>query len=510
MTAETACSEGANESYEVASDKIDINGKDKVPMVLCMAHSIQKQASSRPLLVLLDSGASSSWFHRSALPKGAVPSKTDVLSSVTLAGNLQSSQKVNLERVSFPEFFKTRFIDSIECRVFDTPCRYAAIIGRDMLRELGFRLDFQKNKMIWDDCHVAMRPYPTPSLDKKEPAPAELLFLEMLEADLEDDDTAPTADMTDCSEDDYFLNDQTDMDCDQGNDHAFDLDDMNAEEPDGIGYKSKHIKYSKYEGADATDVARSCTHLSQIQQNDLREVLEKYPKLFSKELGVFPYEKIHLDIDPTVPASQSRAYAVPHRHMSVFKAELDRLVKEGILAPQGRSEWISGTFIVPKKDGRVRWVSDFRALNKAIKRKVYPIPRIADILARRTGYKFLSKLDISMQYYTFELDEASQDLCTIATPFGLYKYLRLPMGVSQSPDIAQEHMERLLKGIEDLEVYIDDIACFSKDWKSHLEVLDKVLGILEKAGFSVNPLKCEWGVQETDFLGHYLTPDGVC
>ena len=72
--------------------------------------------------------------------------------------------------------------------------------------------------------------------------------------------------------------------------------------------------------------------------------------------------------------------------MDFFKKELDRLEKEGVLSRTGPSEWIAGSFIIPKKDGSVRWISDFRALNKASKRKAYPIPRIGCLLPRPTGW----------------------------------------------------------------------------------------------------------------------------
>ncbi len=72
-----------------------------------------------------------------------------------------------------------------------------------------------------------------------------------------------------------------------------------------------------------------------------------------------------------------------------------------------------------------------------------------DILRKRSRYKFFTKLDVSMQYYTFELDNKSQDSCTIITPSGKHKYLSLLMGLKCSPDIAQAIMEMYCQKIEE-------------------------------------------------------------
>jgi hypothetical protein len=114
-----------------------------------------------------------------------------------------------------------------------------------------------------------------------------------------------------------------------------------------------------------------------------------------------------------------------------------------------------------------------------------------------------------MQYYTFQLDKESQDLCNIITPSGKYKYLRLPMGLTCSSDIPQAIMENVLSDIEDADIYIDDVGAFSTDWNHHVNLLSTIFCCLCKNGFTINPLKYEWAVKETDWLGFWLTSQSL-
>ncbi len=198
---------------------------------------------------------------------------------------------------------------------------------------------------------------------------------------------------------------------------------------------------TKYKKTDVAEVMKGLTHLNAHKEADLLWVLQENKKMFDETLDVYQH---NIDIDPNAKSVHSIPYPVPWIHSKTFKKNLDHLVGLGVLAPQQESEWALSSFIIPKTDHRVWWISNSRQLNKVISRKQYPLPIIYDILRKHSGYKFFTKLDVSMQYYTFELDHKSQDPCTIMKPFGRYKYLRLLMGLKCSPDIAQAIMENVL------------------------------------------------------------------
>ena len=114
----------------------------------------------------------------------------------------------------------------------------------------------------------------------------------------------------------------------------------------------------------------------------------------------------------------ARSFPVPKIYEKTLEQEVERLVKLGVLRKVNRSEWASPTFLIPKKDKTVRFISNFRELNKRIKRKSFPIPKIQNLMLKLKGFQYGMSLDLNMGYYHIELDPKAKELCTIVLPWG--------------------------------------------------------------------------------------------
>ena len=115
-----------------------------------------------------------------------------------------------------------------------------------------------------------------------------------------------------------------------------------------------------------------------------------------------------------------------------------------------------------------------------------------------------------MFFHCLLLDESSRELCTINTPFVLYCFNRLPQSAKASPNLAQAVIMEIVHDIN-VDAYMDNCMLFTdKDFVHHVGLIDdKLLSVLAAAGMKCNPLKCAWEVQETSFLGYWMTPTAV-
>ena len=167
-------------------------------------------------------------------------------------------------------------------------------------------------------------------------------------------------------------------------------------------------------------------------------------------------------------------------------------------------------FTVAKPDGSLRSLADLRELNKRIKRKPFPLPKISDMLQKLEGFEYATSLDLNIGYYHIELTPASSRLCTVVLPWGKYEYLRLPMGLCNSPEIFQEKMSELMVGLEFARAYIDDLLVVSSGtFDTHLDELEQVFTRLLEAGLKINASKSHFCGDELEYLGYLINREGV-
>lgn len=200
----------------------------------------------------------------------------------------------------------------------------------------------------------------------------------------------------------------------------------------------------------------------------------------------------------------------PKHEADAFLAAVDEMVRLGVVRPS-TSPYAANSRLIPKKDGGMRPIVNYRPVNEKIQRNAGPLPNIDDIRALVPRPCIISTIDLSKGYWQLALDDDSAQLTAFNTPRGLYEYTVLPFGLSVAPAIFQSVMEETLTPLlrHCAVVYLDDILIFSKTLEEHLHHIEQTLHLLHARGFLLQFAKCAWGRRCSTHLGLLLTSTGL-
>ena len=171
--------------------------------------------------------------------------------------------------------------------------------------------------------------------------------------------------------------------------------------------------------------------------------------------------------------------SVPFAIKQAIEEELKRLEAAGIIEKVPHSKWAAPIVPVPKGDGKIRLCGDYKVtVNQSLEIDQYPLPKPEDLFASLAGGEKFSKIDLTQAYLQMLLEEESRGYVTVNTHMGLYRYTRLPFGISSAPAIFQRTMDTILQGLNHVQCYIDDILVTGADDEEHLRNLEEVLARL--------------------------------
>jgi hypothetical protein len=217
-----------------------------------------------------------------------------------------------------------------------------------------------------------------------------------------------------------------------------------------------------------------------------------------------------LELIPGSKPFYAKPFSIPKAYQQVTKDEIVCLESIGLLTKVTAAEWAAPTFIIPKKNQTVRVITDFRGLNKCLKRNPFPMPKIPDIFCGMEKFQYATTIDLNMGYYSMPLSKEAKKLCVISLPWGLYQYNMLPMGIKPATDIFQQRMGALFFDMPVVVIFMDDTIVFGyADFGAHLIDVTEVLRHLQQAGMQVNPDKCKWFQAAVTYLGFLILRERI-
>ena len=262
--------------------------------------------------------------------------------------------------------------------------------------------------------------------------------------------------------------------------------------------------------------ADACERLGLLQINCALsddKLISKFSETF-EGLGCLPglYD---IELDPAVSPVKHAPRKVPVSMKSKLKEELDRLANLQVITPvKEPTDWISSIVCV-KKPNKLRICLDPKDLNKAIMRPNYPIPNIDDILVKLSNAKVFTLIDCKDGFWQVKLSKDSSFLTTFWTPFGRYRWLRMPFGISSAPEEFQRRLHEVTVGLTGVEVVADDILVYGvgdTDEQANANHDQNLLELLQRAqecNLKFNLKKLKLRKKSITYMGHLLTCDGL-
>jgi transposase InsO family protein len=207
---------------------------------------------------------------------------------------------------------------------------------------------------------------------------------------------------------------------------------------------------------------------------------------------------------------------IPFAIQDDVKVELDKLVDRGVLIPiEKPSEWVSQMAVVRKSNGKLRICIDPQPLNEALQRQHYKLSTLDDVLPMLNNSRVFSKLDVKEAFWHVKLDYDSSMLTAMITPFGRFRWARLPFGLCVSSEVFQKKLQDAIEGLRGVICVADDLVVVGcgkndeeadKDHELNLEALKK--RCIAK-NIRLNDAKSVLKQREIKFMGHSITSAGI-